>query len=278
MNNNIMPEEHNTQETIESVRPIPAASMAPSAPAVSWKQNAGIPVAIVIAAALIASAIIFDGNGGGNKVNIQGSIEDVQNTEQTPEMEVAPVTAADFIRGNPNAPIMIVEYSDFDCPFCKNFHTTMNQIMEKYGSDGKIAWVYRNFPLEQLHPNAPKIAAASYCVGEQGGDEAFWKFSDLVFGERETNAQTDMKRLPAFATQSGVDQSKFELCQNSGKYDEQVAKDIEAALKTGARGTPYSVVIIGDQQGILNGAQPFDVVDQIVKNLIAQVDGNTVAE
>ncbi len=269
-----MPEEHTTQEVTESVQPIPA----PTVQKMSWRQNAGIPVAIIIAAVLIAGAIVFDGKRGGSSVNIQGGIDTAQDTEQTPEMEVAPVTAADNIRGNPNAPIMIVEYSDFDCPFCKNFHTTMNQIMDKFGTDGKVAWVYRNFPLEQLHPNAPKIAAASYCVSEQGSDEAFWKFSDLVFGEREVNAQTDIKKLPEFAAQSGVDRAKFELCLSSGKYTEQVKKDVEAALKTGARGTPYSIVLIGDQRGVLNGAQPYDVVEQIVENLIIQIDGNTVTE
>jgi protein-disulfide isomerase len=264
-----MPEEHIQKETYTQtdVTPAQVVTVRPS-----WKQNAGIPVAIVFAAVLIAGAIIFDGKGGGGVANIQGAIDSTNKTQQTPEMEVAPVTEADNIRGNPNAPIMIVEYSDYDCPFCKNFHATMNQIMDKYGADGKVAWVYRHFPLQQLHPNAPRISAAAYCVAEQGGDEAFWKFSDLIFGSREINAQTDMSKLSTFATQSGVDKAKFELCQNSGKYTDQVTKDVEAALKTGARGTPYSIVMIGDQQGVINGAQPYEVVEQIVENLIGQLE------
>lgn len=240
----------------------------------SWKQNAGIPVAIIVAALLIAGSIYLDGNRGGPKnVNVQGGIDDAQKTGQTPEMVVAPVTEKDNIRGNPNAPIMIVEYSDFECPYCKNFHETMTRIVNEYGEGGKIAWVYRNFPLEQLHPNAPRIAAASYCVREQGGNDAFWNFADLVFGGREINALTEMKKLPDFASQSGIDKSKFELCLNSGKFEKQVEADVEAALKTGARGTPYSVVMVGGEQGVINGAQPYENVRTVVENLIAQIEG-----
>jgi protein-disulfide isomerase len=273
-----MPEEHTTQGAAEvTPTPAPTATPAPLQPRASWKQNAGIPFAIVIAAVLIAGAIVFDGNGGKFPVNvqanIQGGIDSAQNEQQTPEMDVAPVTKDDHIRGNPNAPIVIVEYSDYDCPFCKNFHNTMNQIMENFGKNGEVAWVYRHFPLEQLHPNAPKIAAASYCVSEQGGDEAFWEFSDLVFNEREINAQTDMSKLSDYAVQAGAEKGKFELCVNSGKYADKVKADVEAALKTGARGTPYSIVVIGDQKGVLNGAQPYETVEQIVTNLLEQMKG-----
>ncbi len=246
----------------------------PSAPRQSWKQNAGIPVAIVVAAALIAGAIYLDGGRAPQAaVNVQGGIDNAQNAQVTPEVDVAPVTEKDHIRGNPNAPIMIVEYSDYDCPFCKNFHETMNRIIEKYGATGKIAWVYRQFPLEQLHPNAPRISEAAYCVAEQGGSEAFWKFSDLVFGSREINSPTDMKKLPEYAAQAGVDRSKFELCLNNGKYTDAVKADVEAALKTGARGTPHSIVMVGGQQGAINGAQPYETVEQIVETLLSQLEG-----
>lgn len=87
-----------------------------------------------------------------------------------------PLTADDNVRGSLDADIIIVEYSDFDCPYCKRFHETMKSVYEKY--EGEIAWVYRHFPLEQLHPNTKSVAAASECVAEIGGDEAFWKFAD----------------------------------------------------------------------------------------------------
>lgn len=251
----------------------------------SWKQNAGIPVAIVIAALLVSGAIYMTGSGkGGNgKVNVQGGIDGAQNAQVTAETEVAPVTKDDHIRGNPNAPIMIVEYSDYDCPFCRVFHDTMTKVMADFGAKGKVAWVYRNFPLEQLHPNAPKIAEASYCVTELGGNDAFWKFTDALNNSRKIEYDangniksvdpTNMTRMSEFAVAGGVDKNKFELCYNSGKYAEKVTSDIQAAAKTGARGTPYSIVLVGDQQGVINGAQPYETVKAIVQNLIDQLDG-----
>jgi protein-disulfide isomerase len=185
-------------------------------------------------------------------------------------MNVAPVTGEDHILGNPNAPVMIVEYSDFDCPFCKNFHETMQQVMAEYGKDGKVAWVYRNFPLPQLHPNAPKIAEAAECVASLGGNDAFWKFADLVFGEREINAQTNVTRLPEFAEKAGVSKVKFNECYTAGKFSKTVEEDVQAAIDAGARGTPYSVLIVGDQQGVINGAQPYATVKQMIDNVLGQ--------
>jgi protein-disulfide isomerase len=238
-------------------------------------SNLGIPVAIVIAAALIAGAIYMSGGGMANKGGVTIPTTDQIGKEQvTAEPPVvAPVTAKDHIQGDPNAPIVIVEYSDFDCPFCKNFHETMNKIMAEYGKTGKVAWVYRQFPLEQLHPNAPKLSAASECVAEQAGNDGFWKFADLVFGEREINAKTDLTRLSEFAQKAGADAGKFELCLNSGKYSQQIQDDLAAGMKAGVQGTPYSILIAGDQQGPINGAQPYAVVKQMLDTVLAQIEG-----
>lgn len=242
------------------------------APAPVQRQNSlGIPIAIVIAAALIAGAIVYTGMlKSGNPTQV-GNGE--KNEQVTAEIEVAPVTDKDHIRGNPNAPIMIVEYSDFDCPFCKNFHETMNKLMAEYGKDGKVAWVFRQFPLEQLHPNAPKTAAASECVASLGGNDAFWKFTDLVYGDRSTNEPTNISKLPEYAEKSGVSKDKFNACVSKGTFTQKITDDVAAALKTGARGTPYSIMIVGDQQGVINGAQPYATVKQMVDTMIAQVGG-----
>ena len=240
----------------------------PTQPASNAKNNLGIPVAIVIAAALIAGAIFFSNQGPVVPGNTQGT-----DPEEQTEIEVAPVTENDHIRGNPNAPIMIVEYSDYDCPFCKSFHETMERIMTEYGTDGKVAWVYRHFPLEQLHPDAPMIAEASECVAELGGNDAFWTFSDLIFSERDTNELTDITRLPEFAVTAGVDQAAFESCVASGKYTDKVNDSISEGIRAGAQGTPYSIVLVGDQQGVINGAQPYNTVRSIVENILSQIEG-----
>ncbi|MFZ2252852.1 MAG: thioredoxin domain-containing protein [Minisyncoccia bacterium] len=233
------------------------------------KNSLGIPVAIVLAAALIAGAIVFTGSQkSGTSLQVGTGTEKEQITEET---EIAPVTDKDHIRGNPNAPIVIVEYSDFECPYCKNFHETMNKIMADYGKDGKVAWVYRQFPIVQLHPNAPKIAAASECVASLGKNDAFWKFADFVFGEREINSPTDITRLGEYAEKSGVDKAKFTACVDAGTFTSKITSDLGLAAKAGAKGTPYSILMVGNQQGIINGAQPYETVKQMVETMLSQV-------
>lgn len=96
---------------------------------------------------------------------------------------VATVEPVDFgtdhVRGDETADIAIIEYSDFQCPFCQRVHSILRQVLEK--NDGKIMWIYRHFPLSQIHPNARKLAEGSECVAELGGDDAFWKYTDKVF-------------------------------------------------------------------------------------------------
>jgi protein-disulfide isomerase len=96
------------------------------------------------------------------------------------DIAINSVTESDHIRGNSSATVTVVEYSDFKCPHCGQFHSTMKQIMNDY-EDDEVAWVYRHFPLSRLHPQAPRIARASECVADQGGDEAFWTFADEIF-------------------------------------------------------------------------------------------------
>lgn len=245
--------------------------MPPQSPVQSTIASLGIPVAIVLGFAMIAAAIYFSGIGAAPTAAPTAGTTNTVPT--TPETVVAPVTEDDFIRGNPNAPIMIVEYSDYDCPFCKQFHNTMNQIMDEYGVTGKVAWVYRQFPLAQLHPNAPRISEAAYCVGELGGDEAFWTFSDLIFDERGTNEPTNMTRLPEFAETAGVARADFANCLESGRHKAKVDASLAEGAAAGARGTPYSIILVGDQQAVINGAQPYATVKQIIDSLLTQLEG-----
>ena len=230
--------------------------------------SVAIPVAIVIGFGLIAAAIFFSGTGSS-----PAAVVNNVPTETATKTTVRPVDKTDYIRGNPNAPILVIEYSDYDCPFCKNFHETMTKVMEDYGVTGKVGWVYRQFPLEQLHPNAPRISEAAYCVGDLGGGDAYWKFSDQIFGKREVNDKTNMTKLPEFAAVAGVDKNKFSECLDSGKFKDRVAASIAEGAAAGAQGTPYSIVTVGGQQAVINGAQPYPVVKQIIDNLVSQLEG-----
>lgn len=234
------------------------------------KNNLTIPVAIIFGFALIALAIFFASEKKSDPVPAAATVE--TSTKQqagTPR----PVDGTDYIRGNPNAPILMVEYSDYDCPFCKKYHAVLNQIMKEYGATGKIAWVYRQFPIEQLHPNAPKISEAALCVGSLGGNDAFWKFTSSLFELREIDQQTNMVKLPEYAESAGVKKDEFNACLNSNKMADAVKSSATEAFNIGARGTPYTLLIVGNQQAVISGAQSYDTVRGIVENLIKQLDG-----
>ena len=101
---------------------------------------------------------------------------------------------SDHIRGNPAAPVTLVEYSDFECPFCKRFHTTAKRLVDESG--GRVKWVYRHFPLDELHPvKARQEAVASECAAELGGNDAFWKFADRLYELTPSNNKTDIRSV-----------------------------------------------------------------------------------
>lgn len=227
-----------------------------------------IPVAIIAGFGMIAGAIYFSGNNTPVVVN-QNANTDGAAEERSP---IPPVTADDHILGNPNAPIVVVEYSDYDCPYCKSFHETMHSVMDTYGPSGKVAWVYRHFPIDKIHPSAPHIAAAAECVAELNGNEAFWTFSDLVFGERETNQMTDTTRLSEFAVTAGVDETAFNECVASERTMEEVEADLSQGIAAGVRGTPYSFIMIAGQQLPVNGAQPPEFMNANIDNLLEQLE------
>src|SRR3990167_1249729 len=127
----------------------------------STKNSLAIPLSIVFGFALIAVAIYFSGM---NKTVAPNTAQNNGDTPVTTVSNIPPVDETDHIKGNPNAPILIVEYSDYDCPFCKSFHETMNRIIEEYGATGKVAWVYRQFPIPQLHQNAPRISEQHFVL------------------------------------------------------------------------------------------------------------------
>lgn len=261
-------------ETSNETMSVPETTSAPQ-PAAPVAQRANpfiIPASILIGFAMIAAAIYFSGGING-KAPATGTDQQPEATTNEP---IKPVSDKDHIQGNPNAPIVFVEYSDFDCPFCKKFHEeTMTKIMNEFGPTGKVALVYRHFPLEQLHPNAPKLALASECIAEQGGNDAFWKFADLVFGERAVNEQTNIAKLPDYAKQSGVDVTKFNTCMTEDRYSSVVQADFTDGVNAGVQGTPHTFVLVGGQQAVISGAQSYATVKQLTENLIKQLEGGT---
>lgn len=229
-------------------------------------NSIAIPVAIVIGFALIAAAIFFSGSNSAS--NNQPAVATAPT--ETVESVVRPVDETDYIKGNPNAPIMIVEYSDYECPFCKAFHDTMNMVMDEYGASGDVAWVYRQFPI--LGPSSSEAAEAAYCVGDLGGSAAYFAFSDSIF-ERDANSRTNMARLSDYAEMAGVDVTEFEACLASDRMSSRVEAAIADGRAANVQGTPHSIVLVGDQQAVINGAQPYSVVRGIIETLLEQLEG-----
>ncbi len=233
------------------------------------KNNLAVPVAIVLAGVLIAGAVFFR---NPNQANVAEEKPGAAARQDGDLKAMKPINKEDHIRGNPDAPVKIVEYSDFECPFCKRFHNTMQQVMDEYGKSGKVAWVYRHFPLDQLHPvKARTEAVATECAAELGGNDAFWKYADRFFELTPSNNQTDIDTvLPQIAREIGLDEAKFRACLASGKYDEHIQSDLDDAVATGGRGTPWSIVVgKNGKQYELSGAQPVEAIKQII-NLAAQ--------
>lgn len=229
----------------------------------SKQNNLLIPGSIVIAGLIIGGSLYI---GLASRTNSSGAQAQQPQRAAVGDLEqMNPITATDHRRGNPGAPVKIVEYSDFECPFCKRFHETMKQVSDEYGDE--IAWVYRHFPLDQLHSKARKEAVAAECANELGGNDAFWKYADRFFELTPSNNQTNIDTvLPQIAKEIGLDKAKFASCLESGKYDAHVEENVQDATETGGGGTPWSIVVAkSGKKYPLSGAQSYETVKQLIE-------------
>ncbi len=173
------------------------------------------------------------------------------------------VTNADYFRGNKNAKVTLVEYSDFECPFCKRFHPTMLQVMKEYSD--KIKWVYRHYPLS-FHANAQKEAEAAECAGKLGGNDAFWKYTDAIF-ERTTSNGTGfaLDKLTPLAKELGLNESSFKQCLDSSEMAKKVKDQMAKGTEEGVTGTPGTIILAanGNTQ-LIPGALPFEQVKPMI--------------
>jgi len=226
------------------------------------KNEITIPIAIIIAGLLIAGALFFtlrSPNGGGDKARATGpegirALFGKQDGDKPAPSAPAPATASlairavnpdsDHVLGNPNAEIVIVEYSDLECPFCRVFHQTLARIMEEYGKGGSVAWVYRHFPLAQLHTKAQREAEATECAAELGGNIGFWKYTNRIFEVTPSNDGLDLARLPAIAAEIGLDRKAFEACLSSGRHTSRIETEYTEATSAGGRGTPFNILLL----------------------------------
>jgi protein-disulfide isomerase len=261
------------------------------------KKDIGLIIAIIFASAVISGSLVFfglqvAGKGGGCDVSVdkikqaikefndeqtnqqqvqvqQQQDQEDKNSEELAKRNLKPVTSADHVRGNKNAKITMITYSDFECPYCKKFHPIAKQIFAAYGD--KINWVYRHYPLDFHDPMATKEAVSSECVAELGGNDAFWNYVDMIYDKTKSggNGLTE-DNLISFAGAVGVNQLSFKTCLSSGKYDAIIKQEIIDGEKSGVKGTPGNIFVNngnGDVS-VLNGAQKLDNFKKLIDKML----------
>ncbi|PIT90898.1 hypothetical protein COU17_02995 [Candidatus Kaiserbacteria bacterium CG10_big_fil_rev_8_21_14_0_10_49_17] len=216
-----------------------------------------IPGAIIVAGALIAASVyvsLSNSSGGGPEGFGNGNSASAEN--------VRPLNDDDHVFGNPDAQVSIIEFSDFECPFCQVIHSTLKQIVSE--SNGEVNWVYRHFPLTSLHAGALPGSVVSECVARFAGNDAFWSFADTLFANQD-------KFSPAFFEQTarslGLTEQQYTACTESNATVALVQEDFEEAVTAGGQGTPFVVVMNKDGETFpFSGALPYEQVKAIVES------------
>lgn len=168
------------------------------------------------------------------------------------------IAATDPSLGSPSAPVTLVEFSDFQCPFCQRVEPTLKQVREKYGDKVRIVW--KDFPLTQIHPQAFKAGEAAHCAGDQG---KFWEYHDRLFANQQALQVPDLK---GHAAALGLNAATFDACLDASKYAERVRDGVAAGSRLGVNSTPMSYV----NGRLLSGALPFDAFSAVIDEELAR--------
>lgn len=243
-------------------------------------NNRTLIITILAAAILVSSSMVFLGtqiSQGGSQTDIEAGIEAYIEKQQEeaakaqaeankPKFVEGDFTDDDPFLGDEDAPVTMIEWSDFECPFCKRFYSnTMDQIKENYIDTGKVKLVYRDFPLPFHDPLATQEAYAANCAREQGDDETYFAYHDLIFDTTRGNGKgLELSQLYDMSEQLGLDKAKFTECVESEKYKDEVAKDIADGRSAGINGTPGFLV----NGQLVSGAQPFAAFEQIIEEAL----------
>ena len=249
-------------------------------------NNRNLIAAVLTAGLILAGAMFYLGfqiQTGDAKATTQADIEagieayiakqqaqaaKAQEEANKPKYYEGDFTDDDPVLGDPNAPVTIVEWSDFECPFCNRFFkNTLPEIKEKYIDTGKVKLVYRDFPLDFHNPLSTTESNAANCAREQGDDETYFAYHDKVFSTTTGNGRgLQVEQLYDMAEELGLDRNRFVECVESGKYDDEITKDIADGMRAGVQGTPAFLV-----NGLsVSGAQPFANFEQIIEDALSK--------
>ncbi|HLC73823.1 MAG TPA: DsbA family protein [Candidatus Nanoarchaeia archaeon] len=181
---------------------------------------------------------------------------------QNSNIEIS-LDSSDPVLGDPNAPISIIEYSDFECPFCERaYSNTIASLKESDAfKNGEINLIYRHFPLNNIHPKAQKAAEASVCAQKQS---KFWEYHDTLFENQNALAVDDLK---SYASDLGLNQAKFDSCLDNGEAKDKVDKDLISATASGGTGTPYFIILNKETEKTtsISGAVPYSQIESAIE-------------
>lgn len=216
-------------------------------------------VSILIAGVLVAGAIIF--------TNVRAAGPAAAGAVQPPttQTNVRAPSAQEHIVGSPDAPVVLIEYSDFECPYCSIVHPTLKKIAQE--SNGQIAWVMRNFPLESIHPAARPGALAGECVASLLGNDAYWQFTDTVFANQD---KVSAQYYEQVALGLGAQKAAYASCVASAATAQKVDADAQEAMQNGGQGTPYTVLYDKRGQVGVSGALPYATFTAVIKAFSAR--------
>ena len=219
------------------------------------RSSLAIPVAIIVCILIVVGAFYYQSQNPSQNLAVEKDSIIAGLGQLIPEAQgvnvnnFRPVDATDKIRGSINAPIKLVVYTDLECPACKYYHNQLKAIEAKYVAAGPVAIVYRDFPLDQLHPQARTEFLAAECVGETGGLEKYWQFIDTIFELTKSNNGLELAKLGETVKALNIDTKTFEACMTSKKYADKIQASVDEAIKLGAPGTPTSILV--DNKGNL---------------------------
>ncbi len=217
-------------------------------------KKSSIKNGTIIMLTLLLAVSLFTGGFGFNKnVNTGNAI--IKEPSPLPGIDMNALIDDDAIEGNKNAPVTIVEFSDYECPYCEKFYSqTLGQIRTNYVETGKVKIIFRDFPLS-FHKNAQKAAEAAECAGEQ---EKYYEMHDMLF---ESGVSLGVDSFKQYAKEIGLNTKEFDVCLDSGEMKSEVLKDMADGQKAGVRGTPAFFI----DGKLISGAQPFSVFEQAIE-------------
>lgn len=218
-----------------------------------------IPLAIMAAGALVAGAVVYSNKGGSTSSVVSSVTQPGQPVENPKSTTKSNLVDDDPSLGNPDAPVVIVEFGDFQCPFCKRFYdTSRKDIIEKYVRTGKARLVYRDFPLEQIHPYARSTAEAAECAGDQ---DKYWAYHDALYEKQD---EFSTLNFVALAGELGLNKEEFQKCFEERKHKDEVTRDFNDGIAAGVAGTPASFI----NGKLIPGAQPFSVFESAIEEAL----------